>query len=156
MSAMGAKATVVHQLPGRVRLQIPARLGDVAYFRELVASLSGLADLTKVKTNPLAASVTLEFAGAAAELLRQVSQRAALELHPTAATSTLIAARHQPGKSRAPLRLVSGRDIDPLFMIGSAYLALGTFQTLRGKVLVPALSFFWYAFDIFRRANQED
>jgi len=56
-----------------------------------------------------------------------------------------------------PFRLVSGREINPMFMVGSALAIVGLVQTFRGKIVVPSVTAFWYALEAFRAsANDAD
>jgi hypothetical protein len=54
----------------------------------------------------------------------------------------------------ASLNLVSGRDINVMFMLGALMVAVGIVQIYRGRILVPAISAFWYAVNAFRESGK--
>lgn len=149
---MAVQALVVHQLPGRVRLRVQERRGDAGYFSALSQDLSRLDGISHVKTNPATASVVIEYAGSADKLMQQLQFHDLSVQSPHAISSTDSApARQMP--DIPPLQLVSGRDINPMFMLGTLLAVLGIVQTVRGNILVPAMSTLWYAMSAFRQAN---
>jgi hypothetical protein len=56
-------AWVVHELPGRVRLRIPEKRGNEAYFSRLTQDLEDWGELVRVKYNSYSASVLIEYKG---------------------------------------------------------------------------------------------
>ena len=139
---MTVQAVVVHQLPSRVRLLFAAQRGDGGFFGDLAKAFSDMPAVRRVKANPLAASVTVEATPDVAHFLQQAEQQGLFVV-----VQQDVAAK-APTK---PLHIVTGKEIDPHFVAGSAYVLMGAVQTLRGRVLVPAISFFWYAWDVFNR-----
>jgi hypothetical protein len=141
-------AVIVHQLPGRIRLRIPAMRGDANYFSALATSLGHAPNVQQVKTNPATASVVVQFEGDAERILEQMHE---LGLEPEIRKSmNEITKRTGIG----PVRLVSGRDINPMFMAGSALALLGLVQTFRGKIVVPSVTAFWYTLEAFRASGR--
>jgi len=53
-------AQLVHRTSSRIRVRIPARRNDHAYFRQLQQRLIGSLGVTAVEVNPLTASVLIE------------------------------------------------------------------------------------------------
>ena len=53
---MTSTATIEHQLPGRLRLRIPTRRGDVSFFQGIVHALSECPDVKKIDATPLGVS----------------------------------------------------------------------------------------------------
>jgi hypothetical protein len=141
-------ALIVHQLPGRIRLRIPAMRGDAGYFSALADSMSDAPGVQQVKTNPATASMVVQFEGNGERILEQMHE---LGLEPKIKESNSgITKRTGIG----PVRLVSGRDINPMFMVGSALALLGLVQTFRGKIVVPSVTAFWYALEAFRASGR--
>jgi hypothetical protein len=148
-----ADAAIVHKIPGRVRLRIEDRRGDANYFSTLSEEISGMPDIHGVKTNPATGSVVITFSGSMEELVRQLREH-----------DLFVEERHEPGSVRRaeapgngadtrPFLLVSNRDINPMFMLGTLLAAIGVVQTFRGKILVPSLSVLWYAMETFRQSR---
>jgi hypothetical protein len=141
-------AVIVHQLPGRIRLRIPTMRGDAGYFSMLADSLGDVPGVQQVQTNPATASMVVRFAGDAERVLEQMRE---LGLDPK------IKERGNEITKRTGIghiRLISGRDMNPMFMAGSALALLGLVQTFRGKIVVPSVTAFWYALEAFRASGR--
>jgi len=143
---MSARASIAHRMPGRIRLSIPARRGDDAFFAGLAGQLSGQPDVVRVRPNARAGSLLVEHTGDADPILAWAAREQLLELAPGGAQNELAGLLSAPGP---PVRLVSGRDIDPMFMAGVAFLGMGLVQVVRGQVMVPAATALWYAISVF-------
>lgn len=151
---MAETAIVAHQIPGRVRLRIPARRGDTDYFAQLSDACSHLDTVEKVKANPSTGSLVVEFNDAAASLLEQIRHVGLIIEHaPTEDTDRRMIAT-EAGHA-FPLNLVTGREINPMFMIGSLLAMLGIVQAARGKIMAPSLTLFWYAMDAYRQSRKQ-
>lgn len=139
-------AVIVHQLPGRIRIRVPAMRGVEPYFSELGERLRMVDSVQTVKANPATGSILVHFGGDSGALLERLHE---LDLHPQIKSDTPDVLRHSP---LPVVRLVSGREIDPLFMAGCVLATIGLAQTVRGKILVPSVTAFWYALEAFRAA----
>jgi len=151
-----AHAIVVHRLPGRVRLRIHDRRGDAAYFSQLSESLGRFENVRNARANPVTGSIALEFTGSLEDLVRQALRDDGLAVLESAVADRN--ARVEAGGNRVatavpPINLVSGREIDRMFMLGSALLVVALIQTFRGQLFPPAFSVFWYAREAFSLAE---
>lgn len=54
-------ASIEHQLPGRVRLRVPSKRGDVPFFEKVVRELSKHPSLRELTASSLTASITLHY-----------------------------------------------------------------------------------------------
>jgi hypothetical protein len=155
MTAAGA--VIVHRIPGRIRLRVQDKRGDPDYFATLSEDITGMPGIYAVKVNPMTGSVVIHYSGTTDGMLAQ------LEEHHLS-----IANRHEmekkqeknqqntsppPNRHTQPFLLVSDRDINPMFMLGTVLAAFGVVQTFRGKILVPSLSLLWYAMEAFRQSR---
>src|SRR5579875_402709 len=132
------QAELVHQLPGRLRLRVPARRGDAAFFAEMAKRLGGLAGVGAVHANPRSASLLLEHEGGADALLRAIREHGFLE----------VVARVAQGKrSRAPMH--GPATLWPLSGTAAALAGLGMLQAARGRVIGPASENFWMGFRVY-------
>lgn len=146
---MTIRAQIAHEMAGRVRVRLPDCRGNTELFAQLEDVLLESQLFQSVRVNPLTASLVLEFDGPREHVLEALRARLPFELEllpgPTAA-------RPPSGSPllNDPVRLVSGRDINPMFLVGTLFGAVGLVQLFRGKIMLPALSAFWYAGDAFR------
>lgn len=148
-----AGAVIVHRLPGRIRLRLQDRRGDTDYFSTLSEEISGMPGIAEVKVNPLTGSVVIIYSGTTEDLLQRLEDK-----------HISIANRHEPadkhrhaspadGRHAPPFLLVSNRDINPMFILGTLLAAIGVVQAFRGKILVPSLTALWYATEAFQRSR---
>lgn len=142
-------AMVVHQLPGRIRLRIPAKRQDRGYFSMLSEHMEAIEGVRALRINPSTGSVTVQYDGDLDLLLQRMQER----------MPHLVVEKSRPANSdssysiRRPFTLVSGRRLSPMLMMGTALAAVGIVQTLRGKIAVPSITAFWYAFEAFRQSK---
>lgn len=151
---MTIRAQIAHSMPGRLRIRLPELRGNAEVFAQLEDLLLESRLVHGVRVNPVTASVTLEFDGQQEALLEALRTRLpfALDLSPAPGPAHIRpSASFQPD----PVRLVSGRDINAMFLAGTLFIGVGLVQALRGRIMLPALSAFWYANDAFRRARTQ-
>jgi hypothetical protein len=150
---MATNAVIVHQIPGRARLLVRDRRGDPAYFSGLSESFSRFENVRNARANPTTGSLVLEFTGDLEALLRQAEETDLLDIAQSVFPEARPSARFHP--KRPPLNLLSGRDVDRMFMVGWALLAIGVIQSIRGEWFPPAVSVFWMAATAFRIAEKQ-
>lgn len=153
---MAANAVVVHRIPGRVRLRIQDRRGDAAYFSNLSENLARFENVRNIRANPVTGSVAFEFAGDFDDVLRQTEEDDLLAIAAAAMTDEKpfgTAGMNAFPTAVRPINLISGRDINRMFMLGSMLLAVALIQAFRGQWFPPAISLFWYAGEAFRLAE---
>jgi hypothetical protein len=153
---MTIRAQIAHELPGRVRVRLPDYRGDAAAFAQLEGALLESQLFHAVRGNPVTASLVLEFSGPKEQVLEALRAHMPVELDFS--TSARGRAPRSASIPTDPVRLVSGKDINAMFLVGILFGAVGLVQALRGKIMLPALSAFWYAGDAFQlaRAPQGD
>lgn len=150
---MAENAIIVHQIPGRIRFRLEERRGDQVFFSALAEKLANIDAIVRVKPNPVTGSVVLEYSGGLNALIEQMQLQdvyITIKSNP-AGVHSVIPLR---GLGNNAVRMVSGYDVNPLFMLASLYGIIGVVQTLRGKILVPSMSAFWYAFKGFRQSRK--
>lgn len=143
------RAIVAHAAPGRVRLRIAEHRRDTAWFDAAARICAALPAVTRCETNPLTGSLLLEFVGTLAELRAALAAVVAFDDD---------AAAPAPGRDAAyPILRKGLRDVEAALAtldthtdtlrrgLSAALLVLGGIQLLRGRVLAPAASLFWYA-----------
>jgi hypothetical protein len=150
------EALICHKSAGRLRLKVPSKKGNAAYFNELKNAFSEIEGLQGIEVNQMTASVLL----LAADTKKIADYAASKELfiikdepmkHDSLRSGVADAFRIINGK----LKSVTGGDIDAA---GAAFLALagiGIYQISRGNFAAPAwYTAFWYALNIFLKSDK--
>jgi hypothetical protein len=130
-----------------LRLRLAER-GDPEPVARLIAE-SGLAQ--SVRANPLTGSIVAEFRGPPADLIARLVEMLPIEVAPGSAASQKRASLALA--TSRPFRLAGDSGIHPLAVLGTCYGAIGAVQAVRGHLLVPSLTAFWYAINAFRMAQ---
>jgi len=153
------EAQIAHQTPGRLRIQIPSRKGDGAYFSSLQQQLSSVLGIAEVRPNSLTGSLLLlhqtgaeKIAAVAAEkqLFRLVLPEA--EVKPFSRRL----ARDFRELNRKVNRFTGG-DLDIPALAFLVLLGSGGYQISQGRFAAPAwYTAFWYALNIFLKGLKEE
>lgn len=140
-------AQLSHSLTDRLRLHIAERKGDAAYFATVEKALSVHAQVTRVESNPLTASLLIYHNGTQADLLRFAEEQHLFQLTSafSAQAQVLTAAGNQLERTDQMVRrLTQGAfDLQALLFIG--LLGAAVIQLFRGRVLAPAATLLSYA-----------
>ena len=73
-------AYIEHQIPGRVRLRIPERRGDAAFFQRIVGTLSKLPDVTELDGSPLTGSIRIRHKGPSEAIMAAAGKEGLFEI----------------------------------------------------------------------------
>lgn len=141
-------AYLSHAISGRVRIKIPARRRDEAYFVALSeALLGGCPGVHAVNFNALTASVLIEHAGPLPPLAAFGSGKGLFVLETAAPPVRAVgpALRTAALDLDREVRRTAGGALDLWTLLALALLALAGVQMRRGQVLPPALSLAWQA-----------
>ncbi|MGB5830994.1 MAG: hypothetical protein WBG92_03270 [Thiohalocapsa sp.] len=155
---MGSRAVIVHRSRTRLRLRVPDRRRDLAFFVPLYESLRKIPGVTEVVINPITASVLLIFPDGYCDAIETaVGRDAALTFEQVSGTakSSPAAMKGPSGASdsvasRRILRVTDLRTILFLLTLGVA-----VHQVLRGKLLAAALSLLWFGYDLVSHAKTD-
>lgn len=127
-------ATIQHQIPGRLRLRIPARRGDVSFFHHVVQVLSKLPSIAELSAIPLTGSIIIRHSGPAQAITAAATEQGLFEIGP-----------EEPKKAPAP----SSRRQPHAGLRGTAATGLSglaLFQVARGRLTGNAAENFWNAY----------
>lgn len=127
-------ATIQHQIPGRLRLRIPARRGDVSFFHGIVQALSKLPGVEKLDAIPLTGSIIIRHSGSAQAIAAAATEQGLFEIGP-----------EEPKEAPAP----SSRRPPYAGLRGTAATGLSglaLFQVARGRLTGNAAENFWNAY----------
>ena len=146
---MPHKAFVVHAITGRVRLKVPDRRDDTAFFTEVAQRLSQCGNVTAVAVNAITASVLVRYTGPIMALIGQAHEAGLAQLvdiemqppKPQALSSRLL---HRVRGIDRTIRITSRGELDGSSAIVVFLLIAAGVQLLRGQVL-GAIPLLWYA-----------
>jgi hypothetical protein len=140
-------ALIEHQLPGRVRLRVSSKRGEVPFFEKVVRELSKHPAVRELIATPLTGSIVLQYL----EPLHAITATAAEQkLFETGRAEPAPKKGEPKGASRASKShlLTSG------FATGLSGLSL--FQITQGNVLGSAVENFWHSFGARRILGRSD
>lgn len=149
-------AYICHQTAHRLRLKIPGKRGDIAYFTALRNDLSGWPDIQEVQINPTTASVLLVPAVAPPVLARFGMSKKLFALKParpeTINQRLLSSFRYVDEQLKAS---TSGElDLASLAFLG--LVGAGTYQILMGNFFAPAwYTAFWYGASVLLKTPSD-
>ncbi len=150
------EAFLRHRSRGRLRLSVPARRGDAAYYSAVVETLAGLRSFDRLQANPLTGSVLCEAEGLTLEELADLARRQGLfafrprQAEPSPPTATMERIVRPVAAVDRSLRALSGGRIDLPSGIFFGLVAAGLYQLLRGQAAAPPwYTAFWYALGLF-------
>jgi Heavy metal associated domain 2 len=160
------EAYISHLTAGRMRIKIPSRKGDGAFFSALKDYLSKFSEfpgIQKIELNPLTGSMlvihTLGLNPAYLKLIKaDVEQKGLFKIgtsnssHPSASGNI---AENFKNVNKEIIDFTRGElDIRSLALIG--LIGLGLFQASRGQFMIPAVSAFWYAATLLKDQPPKD
>jgi len=146
-------AYIEHQLPGRVRLRLPSRRGEVPFFEKVVRELSKNPAIRELTATPLTGSITLQHF----EPLHPIIAAAAdQKLFETRRSEPQTNASHP--KRACGLREGSGLPDGSGLAgeIATGLSGLGLFQAAQGNVSGSAAENLWHAFGARRILGRPD
>jgi hypothetical protein len=130
-------AAVEHILPGRLRLRVPSRRGDRAFFESLDARLADAPFVLAVRGNAVTGGLLIRHTGSVAELVSYARDNRLFDLRERPTPDLARTLRHRP-RRRQPIR--------PEAVAVAALAGLSAFQLARGRIAGPATENFWNAF----------
>ena len=148
------QATIVHQLPGRMRVRIARAQNDREFFAQVRQVFGNMQGIRSVETNYLTGSILFQYTGEPHEI-EQTAAREGLFKIRREALPLPAAAMMQVSLSSVRTRLnrFSGSRID---FQGAALLLLAggsLLQMLRKNVWPAGVTLLWYAANILKDAK---
>lgn len=144
-------AYVEHQIPGRLRLRIPERRGDVAFFQRVVGVLSEVPDVTELDGSPLTGSVRIRYSGTAEAIAAAAAKEGLFEIHKRDGEAQPKKPPKEPASPGAP-----HRDAGMLDSIATGLSGLALFQVTQGQVTGSAAENFWNAYGAQRLLGRNE
>jgi hypothetical protein len=157
------EAHITHASKGRVRIKLPSRKGDHAFFAALKDKLPDLLEtpgIQRIDMNPATGSILvihqLDFKASDISLVSQfLEQKGLFKLKANGIPGTPVShniAKTFKGINQQITNFTSGEiDLQSLTLLG--LLGLGIFQISRGQFMIPAISAFWYAATLLKEGE---
>lgn len=131
-------AHIEHQVPGRVRLRVTSKRGDVSFFERVVKELSRHPAIWDLAASPLTGSITVQYL----EPLEAIMEVAAdLTLFEVGALKPGVKA----AESKRSLRRSESSGLASSIAAGLSGLSL--YQAAQGNVIGNAVESFWLSFN---------
>ena len=140
-------AHIEHQLPGRVRLRVPSRRGDVPFFERVVRELSKHPAMHELTATPLTGSITLHYFEPLHPIVAAAADQKLFETRRLEPQSNVSEAKRAS-------RLREGSGFTDAIATGLSGLSL--FQATRGRVFGSAAENLWHAFGAQRILGRPD
>ena len=154
---MEPEAIIVHRMPGRIRIRVPSKRGNIAYFATAKESLSSFRGVEGVEVAPFTGSILLRCKGPVDDVTgwaRSQGLFAIKEEQRIRVTSFHDSVADRFAALDERIKTVTGQGFD---LPGLAFLALmvaGIYQIARGNFAAPAwYTAFWYALGIFGKSS---
>ena len=144
---MIAVAYIEHQLPGRVRLRLPSRRGEVPFFERVVQELSKHPAIRELTAAPLTGSITLHYFGPLQPIMAAAADQNLFETRRLKAQTKVAEPKRTP-------RLAEGPGLADAIATGLSGLSL--LQATRGNAFGSAAEHFWHAFGAQRFLGRAD
>ena len=143
---MSPVAYIEHQLPGRVRLRVPSRRGEVPFFEKMVRELSKHPAIRELTATPLTGSITLQHFEPLQPIIDVAADQRLFEI-----------GRLDPaGKAGSKPAGDPARDPGLANRLATGLSGLGLFQAVQGNVLGSAVESFWLSFGAHRTLGRAD
>ena len=141
---------IAHRIGDRVRVRIPERKGDAAYFMRVERDLSACERVMYVEANPLTASILLRYTGANDDLRRDAINLGlfAIEEMPPSVNPVLTATSDRIDQLNRFLQRSSNGSFDLLEVAFVGLIGASIVQVLRGQALGPASTLLAHALAI--------
>jgi hypothetical protein len=141
------RGEVCHRIGGRVRVRIAERRRDSAYFEQMSEALEGSDGVTRCQANPMTATVLIEHAAPLEQVLAFAQAQGLFRVDPQQLGPLPGRVRATQGLERidAELQQWTKGEADLRTLALAGLIGLGVVQLIRGNVLAPAVSLFWYA-----------
>ncbi len=141
---------IAHRIGDRVRVRIPERKGDVAYFMRVERDLAACERVMYVEANPLTASILLRYTGANDDLRRDAINLGlfAIEEIPPSVNPVLTATSERIDQLDRFLQRSSNGSFDLLEVAFVGLIGTSIIQVLRGQALGPATTLLAHALTI--------
>ena len=148
------EARISHFTPRRLRIKVPEKRRDTAFFDTVAERLATWDSVERVETNPLTASILIHFSDPESLFLEAAAKNDLFDIDfdsafgDSAAPAVTEAAVRSFETADHALRRWTQNQIDVRGVLFVLLLAGGVVQLLRRRLDAPAPTLLWYAGDL--------
>ena len=146
-----ATAYLVHATRGRLRVRVPERRRDIAWFRDAAARLSDCPGVEAIAANALTGSLLITGAVEQQDVIEFARARTLFEIvkaappdSPGGPSERWLSAM---GRANRRFTAATGGHGDIGTALAAIFLVISVIQFARGQVAIPAVAALWYALD---------
>jgi hypothetical protein len=154
-------ARVTHFTTRRLRIRVPEKRRDAAFFSLVADRLAAWDSVERVETNPLTGSILVYFTDAHRLFAEAAAKNDLLDIDFDAIEAGLAepvvtrAALRSFETAEVALRRWTNDQVDVRSVLFLLLLAGGAYQLLRGRLAAPAPTLLWYAGDLIGLWHQQ-
>jgi Heavy metal associated domain 2 len=152
MSALPV-AYVVHCIAGRVRVRVPERRGNAAFFEKITRRLQDIPAIISAEAAPATGSILVHFKGGMDQLATSAAllqDEIRLEMRPPPSKPMMQRVHEEVAGIDAVIRDFTNGEVDARALVFCGMLVISAVQVLRGNVGAPAASMLWYTAETAR------
>ena len=149
------QAFLCHAVPGRTRIKVPDRRGDLAYFAGLERDLAPAPGVAHVSVRPMTGSVVILHDGEVAALAAHALDKGLFTLGDGEPQLEPVVERLRGAAVAADrrVRAWSGGGLDMATLMSLVLIVAALVQLRNGRLFGPASHLLWTAFGVLRMAR---
>ncbi len=158
------EAYLSHLTSERLRIKIPSKKGNTAYFLSLkdqLSQFSKLPGVQKIEVNPLTGSIlvrhTLDMKNLDINTIAQYTEINGLfmlKLPAAGQTPASLKLGETFSHMNTKIKSFTGGEIDVSTLAILGFLGVAIFQMRRGHVMIPAITALWYAATLLKEQQE--
>ena len=160
---MTAAAQIVHSVPGRMRIRVPAMRGNDDFFQRAAGHLARLEGVTQAQANSRTASILLLHVGVSSQTVGEWAEREALfslaaqdQAQRGKGVTPWEAASWSMDSMDAGLKAATSGFLDVRSVVFVGLVAMAVRQISKGNFMAPAATLLWYALELVNKSWNDD
>ena len=152
------KAFIAHKTPTRLRLKVPQQRGNTQYFNALFKSFSKSPTVIRTEVNARTASALIYHnSETTADLIAHGIEHNLFIIESEGVDNQTLLEKIQQDFSGVDklFSQTTNRTLDAKSLLFVGLMAQGIYQLSKGNIVVPAISAFWYAYQLLNTRNRD-
>lgn len=155
-SADAPAATLVHETEGRIRLRIPDKRGDRAYFDAAGRALASCPGVRRVSASPLTGSLLILHSGSFDSVSSFARDQALFQVVPAPPPETFTNIADEMRRLEERLRSGSEQRWGIAGVTFYGLVGASIWQAIQGRILPPTVTLLFQAMNIFKQASEAE